>query len=218
MPFSELHSIVEQYHEGLVVRHAKSDLVFDVSSRDIKDPQSYDSCMGGITSYVGNKSWQLVTYARKSKLTGQNCIHTEWRYLNTSSVKRNLGIRTINDLYLFDPEKHWKDRERFISNSEYTIDRERFGKFLFGIDGRRKLDPHIGESISARINCTHGKAMLSAKEFLSGIDSVTDFKKMISGWKKQIKRRSGTRSALSKRILKVNYKRFLKPLDISTPE
>lgn len=213
LSLSELDGVVRNIYESLSISYAKTGEDFDVMRKHFKELAFYVPDKGGITIYLANKAWTLVIYARRSKLTGENCIHAEWRYLNASSVKQKLGIRTIENLIDFDYEKHWKLKGRSITL--LTIDRQLLGKFYLEIDGRRKLDQHIGDSNSKRMRCTYGKVMLMAAHLLSGIKTIADFKKMISDWKAEIKQKSGKRSSFEEKILKVNASRFLKPLDIS---
>lgn len=208
----ELDGVVRSFHKSLSISYAKTGSAFDVSLQDTSQLAFIDPEKGGITCYIKNKAWQLACYARISKLTGQNCLHIEWRYLNTGSVKKKSGIKTIGDLINFDPETHWMEREKSIS--PMTVDKDLLGKFLLGIDGRRNLDPLVGQPPSKRLRSTWGRVGLMAEHCLSGIQTVTDFKKMFSDMKKEIRARSGKRSAFDKQILKVDPSRFLKPFDI----
>lgn len=209
----ELDGVVRGLHKSLSINYAKKGSAVDVCLQETRHLPFYDPAKGGITCYIKNKEWQLACYSRISKLTGQKCLHIEWRYLNTDSVKKKTGIITIEDLLNFDPEKHWMERERSVSLM--TIDKDLLGKFLLSIDGRRKLDPLIGQPSSKRLRSTWGKVGLIAEHFLSGIKTVTDFKRMFSDMKKDIRARSGKRSAFDNQILKVDPSRFLKQLDIN---
>lgn len=209
----ELDGVVRSLHKSLSINYAKKGSAVDVCLQETRQLRFYDPAKGGITCYIKNNAWQLACYARISKLTGQNCLHIEWRYLNTDSVKKKTGITTIEDLINFDPDKHCLERERSVSLM--IIDKDLLGKFLLNIDGRRKLDPLIGQPSSKRLRSTWGRVGLIAEHFLSGIKTVTDFKRVFSEMKKEIKQRPGKRSAFDNQILKVDPSRFLKPLDIN---
>ena len=112
----------------------------------------------------------------------------------------------------------WQKRERYISTGQYRIDRERVYKFFYGIDGRKRFDPPVFKSVREARHTKYFKTWLKMSHYMSGVDSVTDFKKMIADEKKRIRRKNGRPSAFEKRMLNANYKRFLKPLEVSVLE
>lgn len=77
----DLSSIVERLAERLAIRYAHKDFSFD-ASRQNNAKGIFDPDKGLYTCTIGSKSWNLVIYARVSKLTGMNCIHVEWRCLS----------------------------------------------------------------------------------------------------------------------------------------
>ena len=65
------------------------------------------------TRYTTMKSWQvqqLITYpTRRSKITGEPCLHLEWRAKGKAPVQR-LGIRDPGQLIEFDHRAFWQKR------------------------------------------------------------------------------------------------------------
>lgn len=213
LSLSKISRLVGKIHKVITLKHSNDFYEFDTKTRNFEDLGGFKSDKGFFTSTLQTKAWALSTYARVSKLTGQNCLHTEWRYLNTGSVKKNLHIRTIDDLARFDPEKYWMGRDSSLCLKE--IDRELFGKFLYGIDGRRKLDPLIDQPPSKSLRSLYAKVSLLAEHYLDGINSVIEFQKMFSKMKKDIKKRGGAKTELEERILKRSSRSFLKEISIS---
>lgn len=221
----EAENIIRRFVRFLYIPHGITIKEYDIywikQTKEVPEKQKvekkFDKDKGGYTCYIRNRNrfrWEFAAYARDSKIAKVNCLHVEFRYKSTESVKLLLGIETLEDLIQFDPEVFWIDKGWNLQLME--IDWEIFGKFLLGIDGRRKLDKKATQPKAKRLRGTYTKATLLAAQYFSADGSITAFKQMLADWKLELKKQSGVRTELEKRVLKVDYKRFLKPLELSS--
>lgn len=155
---------------------------------------------GTLTGYLGSKDFRFVIYARKSKVNGKPCAHLEWRVQNSSNIKRKTGITTIDDLVSFDCKSYFESTyKKFIADGR--IDREKLGKFLVGIDGRRK---NLSKTEKNQID-------LQICHFLNayGIETYSDLVDYFKQEKEKIMHQKGPRSEWSRKILSIkSYGRF----------
>ena len=155
---------------------------------------------GTITGYLGSKSFKFVIYARRSKVNKQPCAHLEWRIRNSSNITKKSGIISVEDLIVFDC-KAWFERtyKKFITDG--NIDTEKLGRFLIGIDGRRKNLPKLSKM----------KIDLQASHFISAyqIETYSDLVDYLKREKERIKHQIGPRSKWDRMILSIkSYDRF----------
>jgi hypothetical protein len=157
--------------------------------------------LGTLTRYLGPKNFRYVQYARLSKINRKPCFHEEFRISGAKKIRQKTGISTIADLIIFDPQE-FLDRELEKMLTKKTIDMQKLGRWLAGIDGRRKKLTRQ-EKIKCQIHVRH---FCSTYE----IETFNDLKKTLSGLNKEIRKHPGAKNEFQKRVLalKGNYSRF----------
>jgi hypothetical protein len=106
--------------------------ISDKTKNYLNDPNLF----GIMTGYFGRENHQYAIYPRNSKITGQPCIHSEWRIRGASLIKKKTGIRSILDLIRFNiPTFFEKQEDKYLVREK--IDRNKLGKWLLGWKGRR---------------------------------------------------------------------------------
>jgi len=133
-----------------------------------------------------------VVYARYSKINWMPCVHSEWRIAGAGLIARKTGIRNIRDLVDFDIMNFFAATDKkYVVREE--IDHERLGRWLRGIDGRRKL-----KTIRER-----AKVSIPAMHFIYGnkIKNYLGLVAHLKGKQERIASKRGPRSAYDEKIM-----------------
>jgi hypothetical protein len=200
---SEADSWVGKRLETMRKRWSFGGFIYDQFKENDKQraKRKFDAVRFGTrTGYFGSKDFKFVIYARRSKVNKQPCAHLEWRILHSSNIRKRTRIATIDDLVGFDCKVFFENTyKKFITYGE--IDREKLGKWLEGIDSRRK---NLSKTEKRRIE-------LQVCHFLNayGIETYSDLVDYLKQEKEKIMHQKGPRSEWSKKILSIkSYGRF----------
>jgi len=159
---------------------------------------------GEITIYSGSDRIKFVQYPRLSKYNGKPSVHSEWRYKSKYVIKQKTGIETIEDLLDFDTENFMdKQNEKFITHKK--INKAKFGKFLSGVDGRKR-------NFSKRQQMKIGLATTIFCQAYN-INSYPDLALHIRGLQKEVKAKVGRRNSWENKLISLggNYRKFAAP-------
>jgi hypothetical protein len=174
------------------------DAFYDPNLRDKKGKNIQG--IGDKTWYYGTKKFQLVLYPRMSKINGQPCVHEEWRISGATNIKKKTGIESIADFIEFDIKKCFE--EMYSKYMVYEkIDHLKLGKWILDWTRRKKLtDREVKKAkMQASLFCRH-------KNIKSAADLINFFKKE----KNRIKAIRGRRTPYKSKMLKANYRNFVK--------
>jgi hypothetical protein len=85
---------------------------------------------------VGN---EFACYAdKRSRITGEPCLHSEWRITGASNLRR-VGVSSVQDLLTWDHRSFWQQRLLL-----YAVDRQRLGRqYNVKQSGRRRHRPWV---------------------------------------------------------------------------
>jgi hypothetical protein len=175
--------------------------IYDQLEKDYEQYRKRKPDLGTLTNYIYPKKFKFVQYARLSKINQRPCIHEEFRILGAKKIRQKTGVSTIADLIIFDSQKFLeRELEKLIANK--TIDRIKFGRWLAGIDGRKKkLSPR--EIKEGQIHVAHFSQIYN-------ISSFAKLKRILKELTKMIEKAPGARNEFQKRVLalKGNFRRF----------
>jgi len=167
------------------------------SYTQFEDPQKDEEKFGTITQYSMSKLFGIRAYGRMSKVTGDPCFHREWFIRTPKVIQEKSGIKEIGDLLAFDFQHFFKiqDEEMLIYNE--NIDQFKLGKWARGWSRRKKFSRRELWSIGC-----HGSAYAYGKNY-------GELVQYLRKCKREIKARSGPRTAWDRKILKLrDYSRF----------
>jgi hypothetical protein len=186
------------------MKWAKNNFVYNAYSGNRNEwnwPQKDDELFSNRTWYYGGDKFKFAMYPRISKIMRLPCVHEEWRMVGASTIKKKTGITNIIDLIEADLNLIF---ERLHGNyiTYEKIDYERFGKWLLGLDGRRKFSEEQKSDVLMQ-----GFLFCKTHE----IESPADFVRVINEKKSEIKKWIGRKRFWQKRFLKVNPRKFLMP-------
>jgi hypothetical protein len=182
-------------------RWSRESYKYDQKYENYKKYKKRKPDLGTRTIYIGQKNFKYVQYARPSKINQRPCVHEEFRILGAKRIRQKTGISCIADLIPFDSEQFFeRDYAKLITSK--TIDKEKLGRWLAGIDGRRKKLTRQ-EKIKCQIRVRH---FCSTYE----IETFNDLKKELSRLNKEIREHPGAKNEFQKRVLalKGNYRRL----------
>ena len=159
---------------------------------------------GEETSYSGSKRIKYVVYPRRSKYNDKPCVHGEWRLKSKHVIKTKTGIETIEDLLKFNCEKQFEElSEKFITHR--IINMTKLGKWLEGIDGRKRIFTKRQQM----------KIDLVAKTFCRAykINTYAELSLKIRSYQKDARGMVGRRDAWDKKVIALggNYAKFATP-------
>jgi hypothetical protein len=167
--------------------------VADKKARNIKG-------LGDKTWYYGNKNFQFVLYPRLSKINDRPCVHEEWRIIGASAIKNKTDISSIADFSGFDIKRCFEEMYRKYMIHE-MIDYLKLGKWILGWTRRRNL-----ASEEIRRAKTQANLFCRRRNIRSAADLATFFKKE----KGRIKAIRGRRTVYKSKMLKTNYRNFVR--------
>ncbi len=155
-----------------------------------------------VTGYFGSGKFEYVIYARLSKINNRPCIHTEWRIIRASTLKRKTGIVSIHDLITFDLLKFFdKQNNRFIVHE--SIDLTKLGRWLLGWNKRKSFSNRelMKMGITGRIFCNVHKI----KTYADLVNYFMVVKKILQG-------KRGPKTSYQEKFLSLtNYGVWRKP-------
>jgi hypothetical protein len=124
---------IEQFNtlmEHARMKNSNKVYIYDADRTDIS-PKRHNTgdLFGDKTFYLGNDERKFVAYPRNSKITGNPCLHSEWRLERASTIRQNLGVNSIFDLFCSKARQWYRNLTgRFITYEE--IDHEEHGRFI----------------------------------------------------------------------------------------
>jgi hypothetical protein len=93
-----------------------------------------------MTLGLGSKTFVYKIYARYSKVTGEICIHSEWKISRSHNIYVRTGIETIKDCIDLNLMECYENlTSKYIVNEDINI--ERLGKWILGWGTKRKFTP-----------------------------------------------------------------------------
>lgn len=117
------------------------------------------------TGYWGNqKRFEYVVYGRKSKINNLPSAHTEWRIIGVNNIWKKTGIKIITDMKKFDFKKFFEENDKKYLVYK-TIDHAALGRWVKGVDGRRKSNKRAKyHGIAGLHFCRHRKLKVPCKD------------------------------------------------------